>query len=571
MLQKYYQFLLQLFSFGSMRSQSKRSFLKFISLSIVCCFIAISCAQAPNNTQAPANSPAPNTTVNNTNKAGRVSIGTTLKLKSLDPADAYEVISGNLLYNLGDRLYTYKTGTTELIPQLATALPTISEDGLTYTIPIRSGVLFHDGTPCNAEAIAFSLNRFMENGGGPAFLLKDASVESITATGEQELTIKLSKPFAAFTSLLAFSGLTPVSPKVYKTGPGAFQPSTFVGTGPYKLTEYGTDVLRFEPFAQYWGEKPQNLGVDIRIFSSAVNLFNAFKTGEIDIAYLSLDPQQIETLKKEAATQGWQAIATDSKTVNYMVLNVKSAPLDKIEVRQALAAVLNRSLIINRVLQNQAEPVYSTVLPQFDVYQPVFEQLYGKDGNLTKAQELLTQAGFSATNPAVIEIWYPSSSSKRGLTGNTLKAIADKELGGMMQLKLNSVEATTAYQNLEKGVYQTFLLDWYGDYFDPDAYIQPFLYCSKGSEATGCEEGASKSQGSFYYNTQVNQLIDDQRRELDPVKRKAIFQELQNFLGKDVPYIPFWLDKDYVFAQKNITGVKVEPSQQFPWWSIQKN
>ncbi|MGL6281773.1 MAG: ABC transporter substrate-binding protein, partial [Microcoleaceae cyanobacterium] len=339
----------------------------------------------------------------------------------------------------------------------------------------------------------------------------------------------------------------------------------------YKLTEYGTDVLRFEPFAQYWGEKPQNLGVDIRIFSSAVNLFNAFKTGEIDIAYLSLDPQQIETLKKEAATQGWQAIATDSKTVNYMVLNVKSPPLDKPEVRQALAAVLNRSLIINRVLQNQAEPVYSTVLPQFDVYQPVFEQLYGKDGNITKAQELLTQAGFSATNPAVIEIWYPSSSSKRGLTGNTLKAIADKELGGMMQLKLNSVEATTAYQNLEKGVYQTFLLDWYGDYFDPDAYIQPFLYCSKGSEATGCEEGASKSQGSFYYNAQVNQLIDDQRRELDPVKRKAIFQELQNFLGKDVPYIPFWLDKDYVFAQKNITGVKVEPSQQFPWWSIQKN
>ncbi|MGL5510767.1 MAG: ABC transporter substrate-binding protein, partial [Microcoleaceae cyanobacterium] len=180
-----------------MRSQSKYSFFKFISLSIVCCFFVISCSQAPNNTQAPANSPVPNSTVTNTNRAGRVSIGTTLKLKSLDPADAYEVISGNLLYNLGDRLYTYKTGTTELIPQLATALPTISADGLTYTIPIRSGVLFHDGTPCNAEAIAFSLNRFMENGGGPAFLLKDASVESITATAPQELTIKLSKPFAA--------------------------------------------------------------------------------------------------------------------------------------------------------------------------------------------------------------------------------------------------------------------------------------------------------------------------------------------------------------------------------------
>jgi peptide/nickel transport system substrate-binding protein len=97
----------------------------------------------------------------------RVVIGTTAKIRTLDPADAYEIFSGNLLYNLGDRLYTYEQGTSNLKPQLATALPTISADGLTYTIPLRKGVKFHDGTLFNAKAMAFSLQRFIENSGQP--------------------------------------------------------------------------------------------------------------------------------------------------------------------------------------------------------------------------------------------------------------------------------------------------------------------------------------------------------------------------------------------------------------------
>lgn len=90
-------------------------------------------------------------------------IGTTARLRTLDPADAYENLAGLLLFNLGDRLYTYKG--KDLIPQLATALPEVSEDGLTYRIPLRRGVYFHDGTPFNAAAMAFSLQRFMNSGG----------------------------------------------------------------------------------------------------------------------------------------------------------------------------------------------------------------------------------------------------------------------------------------------------------------------------------------------------------------------------------------------------------------------
>ncbi|MGB8699498.1 MAG: ABC transporter substrate-binding protein, partial [Thermosynechococcaceae cyanobacterium] len=140
----------------------------------------------------------------------RVVIGTTAKYRTLDPADAYEVFAGNLLYNMGDRLYDYVSGSDQLQPKLASALPQVSEDGLTYTIPLRKGVKFHDGTPFDAKAMAFSLQRFIENSGQPSGLLGDP-VKSIAATGDFELTITLKKPFAAFPNLLTFSGLVAVS------------------------------------------------------------------------------------------------------------------------------------------------------------------------------------------------------------------------------------------------------------------------------------------------------------------------------------------------------------------------
>lgn len=536
--------------------QKWRKIGQWMGLFSLCFVLVVSCSR-------PQTTPPPNTATPGNN---RVTIGTTLKIRTVDPADAYELASGNLLLNLGDRLYSYESGTTKLVPQLATALPTVSEDGLTYTIPLRQGVVFHDGTPFNAEAMAFSLRRFQENQGPPSVLLKD--VASINATGDYELTLKLKQPFAAFPSLLAFSGLCPVSPKAYEIGAGQFKPSTFVGTGPYKLAELGTDIIRLEVFDQYWGEKPKNSGVDLQIFSSSANLFNAFRTAAVDVAANTLDAEQISSLEKQVEKQGWQEITADGNTLNYMTVNVYSEPLNKPEVRQALAAITDRPLLIQRVLQNQGSPAYSLIPSSFEVSQAVFKD-YG-DGNAAKAKELLTKAGYSPTNPAVIEVWYSSNSAKRGLIANTLKAIVDQKMDGILQIKLNSVESTTAFQNLEKGVYPTFLLDWYADFFDADNYIQPFLDCGEGTVETGCKTGASQSQGSFYYNPRMNELIAQERKENNPEKRQEIFTEIQKILGQDVPFIPLWLDKDYLFAQKGVKGVSLEPTQQFRFSSLSK-
>ncbi|WP_224412835.1 ABC transporter substrate-binding protein [Oscillatoria salina] len=539
-----------------------RTLTKFFTLFFLCFTLVVGCN--PNN--------QPSTTVDSANSTAgnpRVTFGTTLKPRTIDPADSYELAGLNIIYNLGDTLYTYELGETELKPSLATEMPEVSEDGLTYKIPLRTGVTFHDGTPFNAEAMAFSLQRFIENGGKPSFLLAD-TVESVEATGENELTIKLKKPFAAFPSLLAFPGTSAISPEAYQIGAGEFNPNTFVGTGPYKLADYSSDSIRLDVFADYWGEKPVNEGVDLQIYAgNSANLFNGFRTGAVDVAYQSFDPEQIKSLLEGAENDQWQAIEAPGTAVSYMVLNLNQEPLDQPEVRQAIAATMDRALINERVLQGQAEPLYSMVPTSFEAYQPTFQTEYG-DANVEKAKELLTEAGYSPDNPITIEVWHPSGSKIRSLVATTLKAYGEQKLEGIIQFVPKSVESATAFSNLPKGIYPTFLVDWYPDFLDPDNYIQPFLDCAEGSAESGCQSGGSQTQGSFYYSERINELIDKQRSERDPEVRKAIFADIQETLAEDVPYIPLWQNKEYAFAQNGVDGVTINPSQNFPFWTIEK-
>ena len=507
---------------------------------------------------------------NSTNLGERISVGTTLKPRTLDPADNYELAGLNIIYNVAESLYTYKVGTTDIEPLLATAMPSISEDGLIYTIPVREGVTFHDGTAFNAEAMAFSLQRFMQNGGKPAFLLADI-IDTVEASGEYELKISLKQPFAAFPALLAFPGACAVSPQAYKIGAGSFAPNILVGTGKYKLAQFKSDSINLNINEGYWGGKEAiaNQGINMQIYAgNSANLFNSFKTRAIDVAYQSLDPQQIESLLDSAGDK-WQTIEGSGTVVNYLVLNQQQEPLNQPDVRKAIAAIVNRALINQRVLKEQAEPIYSLIPTAFEAYQPAFEQKYG-DGNVSKAKELLTKAGYSAANPAIVEIWHPSGSITRGIVADTLKAYADSELGGAIQFIPNSVESASFFGNLSQGVYPAALADWYPDFLDPDNYIQPFIGCAKGSPNVGCEEGAAQSRGSFYYSDRANQLIERSRTEQDPAKRQIVFGELQELLAQDVPYIPLWQTKDYAFAQSDINGVVINPSQNFPFWTIER-
>ena len=514
-----------------------RSIIRWLLLPCLCVVMSLTgCASASDKT---AIAPTPSSSV--------IRIGTTAAIVTLDPADAYDQASNVAIFNLGDTLYRYKANSTELEPNLARALPSISADGLTYTIPLRQGVKFHDGTAFNAEAMAFSLRRFIKNQGRAAFLLEEI-VQSIDVTGTDEITLKLAYPFAAFTDLLTYPGLCAISPQAYKIGEGQFKPTEFVGTGAYKLARYSSDKLELIAFDQYWGEKPLNQGVILQRFSSAANLYNAFRSSAIDVAYQTLNPDQIRSLIQLEKTENWQTISIDSPVISYLIINTQQPPFDRQAVRQVLAAAIDRDLINDRVFYGQAQPLYSLIPPSFSVSEPVFAERYATKSSPETVQQQLKSLGFSREKPLTLEVWYGSNSPTNRLAAIVLQAAADRDLGGLLKFEPHSVEAATAYGYLDKGVYPSFLLSWYADFFDPDNYLKPFLDCEEGSIKTGCLAGESQYHGSFFYSDRANQLLAQQRTESNLPKRAKMLQELQAIVAEEVPYLPLWQRKDYAFA-----------------------
>ncbi len=544
-------------------SRKKLQFFQFLGLFLCCCFLIISCRGSQTPTQT-GNSSSPTTS----NSSDRISVGSIQKPRTLDPADGYEAAISDIITSLGDRLYTYDGDTDKLKPQLATELPKVSPDGLTYTIPLRQGVTFHDGEPFNAKAMAFSLERFSKNGGKPSSLLSNL-MESVTATGDYEITIKLKNAFAPFPSLLAFPGLCAVSSKAYEIGQGKFKPNEFVGTGPYKLVSFEPGLIKVDSFDNYWGEKPPNKGIDFQFLGNAASLYNSFKTGALDIAYRDLDADQVLSLQKEAQAKGYQVIEKASSRIDYLVLNVNQQPLDQVEIRQAIASMIDRPLIIERVYRGQAEPAYSIIPNSFETNKPVFKEPYG-DGNVEKAKQLLTKAGFTKEKPFEFEIWYSSDSPQRQEIVTLLKEYATQKLDGLMQIKPQPVESTTLFANIPKSIYPSYLVAWFPDFGDADNYISPFFTCDKGSVETGCQEGASKSQGLSYYSEKMNQLIEAQRKEQDPKVRKEIFGQIQDLMAQDVPLVPLLQKKDVAFTQKHLKNIEINPVLGLSFWQVDK-
>ena len=134
------------------------------------------------------------------------------KIESLDPAQANTLRTLQILSALGDTIYKInKEG--NLSPSLAKDLPKVSKNGLLIDIPLKENISFHDGSIFNAEAMAFSLNRFRKI--GTLNYLLNEKIEDIEVKEEFLLRIKLKKPSSSLTSLLTSVNLTPVSPNSY--------------------------------------------------------------------------------------------------------------------------------------------------------------------------------------------------------------------------------------------------------------------------------------------------------------------------------------------------------------------
>lgn len=476
--------------------------------------------------------------------AGELVVGTTDTVTSLDPARVRDYYSANVLLNVGETLVGFEPGATEVTPLLAEEVA-VSEDGLVHTFRLREGVAFHDGSTLDSEDVRFSLERAtaINHPRGAAFLLGD--IDTIETPDEHTVSITLTAPSATFLARLAY----PVGTVVPSGGdytapdpepgddaddaevdPGEFVNEELVATGPYRLADVVEgESVTLEAFGDYWGQAPRNDRVVLRSFETSGELRRALESGEVDVAFRELSPEQRAEL---AETEGVQLVAGQGAQVRYLVFNPAHAPVDDVNVRRAVAAALDRDRIVTDVFDGAAEPLHSMVPPGFDASADHFSA-HDDPAGLLEGRE----------TPVAIDLHY--AGERYGAAEPTLARHIQEALEetGLFEVSVTSTDweqFTEEAWPAAEGEYPAFLLGWYPDYFDPDAYLEPF-YSSTGFLGV-------------FADAETDELLARQH-QADEQERREILDRIQEIAADQVPIVPLFAETPTAYAAEDVTGL----------------
>src|SRR3954454_15651047 len=270
-------------------------------------------------------------------------LGTTDKVVSLDPAGAYDLGSQQLIGNMYQNLLTVPAGGNKPEPDAAESCDWSGKK--TYICKLKPGLKFSSGDPLTSEDVKFSLDRQLKiaDPSGPSSLL--TSLASVEATDPQTVTFKLKKADATWPFVLTHNVAAIVPSKIYPADKK--QPDDkAVGSGPYKLVKYTPNQQAV--FALNENYNGANKGVTpnvlVQYFEQASALKLAIEQGDVDIAYRSLSPTDVEALKAES-DKGVKVVDGAGTEIRYITFNVTKKPTDNKAVRQAVAQLIDRDAI----------------------------------------------------------------------------------------------------------------------------------------------------------------------------------------------------------------------------------
>jgi len=478
-------------------------------------------------------------------------IGTTDKLSGdIDPAEAYDFHTWEIFQNISRGLLTYKPGTTELIPGLAIEWPTVSEDGLTYTFKLRKGLKFSDGTPFNASVVKHSLDRVINLQGDPSWLVADF-VKEVQVKDEYTVNIILQNAIGYFPALVASVPYFPVSPKVYPMDKIVSQPENIPCIGPYTVKSLTRDVeIVMEANPNFYGDAPREKKVVIKYFADATNMRLALENKEINIAWKTLNPSDIQDLMTKPDLKTVEAAGA---YIRYLCFVTDTPPVNDPLVRKGISYALDREAVARLVFFDQVLPLYSMVPIGMWSHIDAFEKY-----NPQKAKEILAQAGYNENNPLEIPLWW--TPTHYGDTEQDVAAVlkSSMEKTGVIKVTLQSTEWASYVDNFDRHNMLLFLLGWYPDYIDPDNYLWPFAHSGV----------ASAGMGIFFDDKKMDDLLERAARAREMPEREKLYKEVQKYWTEVCPTVPIFQGKLFLVTQPNVEGIKVAPTMIFNYDTV---
>ena len=464
--------------------------------------------------------------------------------RSLDPSLSTDVPTGRAVGYLFDGLVRF-TPDAQVEPGLAERWE-ISDDGLTYTFHLRSGVTFHDGTPFVARHVVKSFERVLDptSRGGRAWPLlpirgadefasrSATSIAGLTAPNDSTVVITLREPLAVFTKYLAM----PVASIVPDPVPENFSERP-VGTGPWRLIEWEhDDHLRFARNDRYFGQVPAAESLLARIIPEPSTAVAEFESGNVDILNIPV-----------ADTRNWEETDAKSATLQtapalqlwYVALNTTRGPLRDPRVRQAINHAVDVPTIVQQLMAGRGRLAAGVIPPSLDGFD---DKRTPYKYDVARARQLLAEAGHP--NGIDIQLW-SSQSPPFPRVAETIQAYL-REAG--IRATLVQREAAAVREASRAGQVDMHLKDWYADYPDAENFLYPLLH------------SASRGAGgnvSFYANPAYDAIVTASRRELNDERRIALYRQADSLAFADAPMVFLFFYNELYAVQPWIRGFQI--------------
>jgi peptide/nickel transport system substrate-binding protein len=514
------------------RRVSRRASLSLALLVVVLCSVALSaCGSGPASGQP-----------------GVLTFALSEDPDPLDPTTSSTFVSRIVYVDMCEKLYDVGPK-LQIVPQLASALPQLSKDKKTMTIPLRRGVRFNDDTPFNAQAVKTTLDHFItyKESSRTGDL---ASVASVEVADPYTVKLHLKAPSAPLLSLIADRAGMILSPTQLKKLGGAKFATNPVCVGAFKYTDrVAGDHITLDKSPFYYDRDKVHLKrIIFKIITDGPVRASNLRSGDVDVAE-RLEPFDVVSIKgdssiklQETTSIGYQGITintgnTRSIEKGFQPGKVKTPLGQHPELREAFEAALDRDVINKVVFYNQVTPdcgPISPVSPWFD------KSLKCPGRNLAKARQLVAKSGVKTPIPVKLML---EASSQTERLGQVIQAMA-KEAG--FAVNIQPSEFTTALDRGDQGDFDAFQIGWSGR-VDPDGN----LYSQQQSE------GATNYGGEA--NPSVDKGLEEARTTTETDKRRAIYKRVISTLARDRNIIYLYHDKLFTGSRGDVSGVEVRP------------
>ncbi|NML76531.1 ABC transporter substrate-binding protein [Rhizobium sp. S-51] len=487
---------------------------------------------------------------------------------TLDPGEAFELSTAEITANTYSKLVNLDMNdTSKVVGELAESW-TISDDGLTYTFKLKSGLTFASGNPITADDVAYSFERAVKLDKSPAFLLTqfgltgDNVTEKAKAADASTFVLTVDKSYApsfvlnVLTSTVASvvdkkvvsENAKPVTPSddyKYDTDFGnEFLKTGYAGSGPFKIREWrANEVVVLERNDSYFGEKAKLARVIYRHMKESAGQRLALENGDIDVAR-NLEPGDVDAVSKK---DGMATTSAPKGTLYYFSLNQKNEKLAKPEVVEAFKYLVDYDAIGETLIKGIGT-VHQTFLPAGQLG-ALEDKPYKLD--VAKAKELLAKAGLADGFTVTMDV--RNTQPVTGIAENVQQTLA--QAGIKLEIIPGDGKQTlTKYRARQHDIY---IGQWGSDYFDPNSNAETFTF-----NADNSDEGKNKTLAwrNAWDPKDLTAKTQAALLEKDSAKRAAIYEDLQKQVLATGPFVMLFQQIEVAGYSNKLKGFKLGPS-----------